>query len=1723
MLELKTGDRDMKKYILFALALAALSCTREAAQDEPVVPQKEVTVSAVLPDTRTALGDPEGNSYPNYWSEGDVIAVNGVSSQPLGQEYAGASSASFVLVGIEAPYKAVYPASAVSSWSDSGAAVVIPSSQSWQSGTYDPAAFLMTGSSSGSTIAFSPEVALFKVVPNAAAGVKIASVKITALGSDVKLSGTFTAGFSGLTPAQGAAEWVSVSSSEGVPAGEPIILAIAPADLTADGLSIEITDTDGGRMTRTAVPTKAYAAGKMYKTEIDYVPDSTVSGNIRGRVTCAGAGVPGVLVSDGIEIVQTDADGYYAIQSEKYWGYVFITIPSGYEVYTDGILPKIWKPVSTDKDAVDTQDFELIPANNDDYTLFVLGDMHLARRTGDLAQFEKVAGDLRKAMNAAPGKVYVLTLGDMTWDMYWIANNYGFADYLLTVNGYFAGIPFFHTMGNHDNEMEVAGDYLKAIKYTQNLAPDYYSFNLGKIHYIVMDNMDFTGVEPGEDNRSKYAKNFTAAQLEWLRKDLSYVDKSTPVFVTAHEPLARPSGLSWGEQLNGKDADLDTFIGIFDGYNVRYLSGHTHNLFNKDWTSTFTEHNSGALCASWWWSGYITPGIHIAQDGAPGGWTVWNVNGTDCTHYYQAACQPREYQFRAYDMNRVKATITEDLSSHTGYPKYYDHIQEYGNNVILVNVWDYDDDWTVEISENGSPLNVSEVGVYDPLHIYAMTIPRLNKWNTTTFSTAKWRHFFKATASAADTPVTVKVTDRYGNVFTETMNRPKEFTVDEYKNEIEYQKPEAQFVKASSSSLVFGWALGGTPAEDAALPYKLELFRDAACSDLQVSFDIPAGHSCWDGKALRFTFGGLTPSTTYYFKVHNARNGDVSDVVSGTTEAFTVVDPSTVTNAGAGDVILAEDFSEIAWGADMLADAAGFIPSGKPLEPLSGNYSTGDGSFQVYDNTSGRIYGEARVNPDKRLYNWGFFGNSSVYAYAGYLRVGSSSSGARTHIVSPALSGIPEGKKATVDVTVTSSVYNSGADVAVFVNDRSALTLVLAPDQKESTDPKFSSSGGKYTGASLTGGHPLGTEVKSWTTKTIRIGGVNSNSCLVIGSYENIDTKNRFFLDDVKVQIVSLEEVPDIQASFGIASSSSLSFTWTEGISVADDVSKPYTIALYKDEACSQLVVSHNIPADHSCWYDNSNPAKPRQPRFVFGGLEQDTNYWFKVTDTTEGAVKSSNAVKATTLPFTRVDASTVRNAGVGDIILGEDFSEIHYGPDEFDGAAGFMPSPHTLAPITGENPEGSFEKYISTSTRLWGNNFEITEGTRMSHGWGFYGNSAVYSRVGYFRCATTATNARTHIVTPKLAGIPDGYKATIEVTVTDRMYESNGDVGVFVCSNLTMNSTTDKTSSSFGKYTGSGALDSGYALGISTGSWQTRTVTITGVTNQDQLLIGSLENVNVSSKSKNRHNFSDITVKIVELNDSNRTTKVSIIGDSISTFKGWCDTTKGGAYYPKSDCDVSSVSDTWWYRLIYNKMDTGIFEKNISAGNTTVVQNTTGDSSAYWYGWDFGTRLQQLGIGNPDVVLIHGGTNDYGHTSWYSTSEELIDGVAMSVSSFPSSSQGALDAIFDAADAATTVSDADALDGTNFCSAYTRLIRMVQTRHPSAKIVCVIGDYLRGGQGDAIKLIAAHFGDDKVRVADLLGDGVSIPKYSNPHPNATGMANMADYIYSKVGAWIDQ
>ena len=69
---------------------------------------------------------------------------------------------------------------------------------------------------------------------------------------------------------------------------------------------------------------------RIYLTIDQEVPDKEGC-NLKGIVYCGDRGVAGVRVSDGIETTVTDENGFYWLASAKSLGYVFITLPSGYE------------------------------------------------------------------------------------------------------------------------------------------------------------------------------------------------------------------------------------------------------------------------------------------------------------------------------------------------------------------------------------------------------------------------------------------------------------------------------------------------------------------------------------------------------------------------------------------------------------------------------------------------------------------------------------------------------------------------------------------------------------------------------------------------------------------------------------------------------------------------------------------------------------------------------------------------------------------------------------------------------------------------------------------------------------------------------------------------------------------------------------------------------------------------------------------------------------------------------------------------------------------------------------------------------------------------------------------------------------------------------------------------------------------------------------------------
>ena len=104
-----------KIFMAVVAGMFAFSCVTDTTEDLGVKVgghEGVTTLTLSMAEvTKTHLGAKEGDLYPLYWSEGDAISVNGVTSTPLTAEQANGADASFTFDGeLSAPYCVVYPA-----------------------------------------------------------------------------------------------------------------------------------------------------------------------------------------------------------------------------------------------------------------------------------------------------------------------------------------------------------------------------------------------------------------------------------------------------------------------------------------------------------------------------------------------------------------------------------------------------------------------------------------------------------------------------------------------------------------------------------------------------------------------------------------------------------------------------------------------------------------------------------------------------------------------------------------------------------------------------------------------------------------------------------------------------------------------------------------------------------------------------------------------------------------------------------------------------------------------------------------------------------------------------------------------------------------------------------------------------------------------------------------------------------------------------------------------------------------------------------------------------------------------------------------------------------------------------------------------------------------------------------------------------------------------------
>ena len=393
--------------------------------------------------------------------------------------------------------------------------------------------------------------------------------------------------------------------------------------------------------------------------------------NNSGRRAPDSKGVAGVRVSNGREVVVTDAQGRYQLPIGEA-GVVFVVKPSGHRVPLnahnlprhfylhrpqgslqgakyDGIAPTGALPTSID--------FPLIPQNEtDDFRVLLFGDP----QPRNLKEVDYVARDVVADLVGVEA-AFGLSLGD---------NAFNRLEVLEPLNEVTAqiGLPWHAVVGNHDLNLDAPGHAHSRETFQRIYGPTYYSFDYGPVHFIVSDNVQYLG------NGKGYIGAWGARQLEWLANDLKSVPRDKLVVVSMHIPLVmleeeRGAGKP-DEAGNANEggrfnvAERARFLRILSGHaHTMSISAHTHVQYHAylgreaGWTGAGAHHhyNCGTVSGSWWSGAPDEQGIPntLMRDGTPNGFAFLNCKGADYDLEWRVARRAADYQMNVYAPARL--------------------------------------------------------------------------------------------------------------------------------------------------------------------------------------------------------------------------------------------------------------------------------------------------------------------------------------------------------------------------------------------------------------------------------------------------------------------------------------------------------------------------------------------------------------------------------------------------------------------------------------------------------------------------------------------------------------------------------------------------------------------------------------------------------------------------------------------------------------------------------------------------------------------------------------------------------------------------------------------------------------------------------------------------------------------------------------------------------------
>jgi len=451
-----------------------------------------------------------------------------------------------------------------------------------------------------------------------------------------------------------------------------------------------------------------------------------------GKVYENGKGIKGVPVTDGINIVQTNEKGEYKLIGNGTSEYIYLTIPSGYEIPIENKVSTFFKKTDKEKKKKQKIDFELKKSDRDDtkHAFIVWADPQV-NFPDELPLVEKAAVDVSDYIkdNYSDRPVYGMICGDIIHDTGKEPRLYEpMKDIVRKMN-----IPFFYAVGNHDINLDVRSDAYAKELYKSHFGPTYYSFNRGKIHYVVLDDVFYAG------NSFYYIGYLYERQLNWLEQDLALVPEGSTVVVAMHIPSYSVEARrgEYGKEPQTKVLqNRQKLYKMLKPYNAHIFSGHEHQNENYVLADNLFEHNHAAICGLFWQA----PWCH---DGTASGYGVYEFDGDNVQWFFKTIGKDRNYQLNAYPIGASKEKP----------------------EAITANVWNYDSSWKIYWYEDNTRMGEMERFTgYDPnIRDYVKENGKNFKYSW--ISVKPTDHMFFAIPKNKEAKIKVEAIDRFGNSY----------------------------------------------------------------------------------------------------------------------------------------------------------------------------------------------------------------------------------------------------------------------------------------------------------------------------------------------------------------------------------------------------------------------------------------------------------------------------------------------------------------------------------------------------------------------------------------------------------------------------------------------------------------------------------------------------------------------------------------------------------------------------------------------------------------------------------------------------------------------------------------------------------------------------------------------------------------------------------------------